>query len=184
MILEKWWRRWRLAGKGEDVFLGRNVHFTRPHLCYLGNHIALDDGVCCTCGLRVGDHCHISPYVTILGGKNGRVILWGFNTIGSHSILLCATDTFDGSGLISSTIPDEYRGRVIIEPIIMERFSNIGTNCTIMPGVRLREGSVIGANSFVNKSTEPWTVYVGTPAKPLKARPKGTMIEAARKMGY
>jgi galactoside O-acetyltransferase len=48
----------------------------------------------------------------------------------------------------------------------------------------LAEGSVIGANSLVTKSTEPWTIYVGSPAKPVKARPKEKMIEYARRLGY
>jgi acetyltransferase-like isoleucine patch superfamily enzyme len=39
-----------------------------------------------------------------------------------------------------------------------------------MPGVVLSEGTSVGAMSLVLKSTEPWGVYVGNPAKRLKDR--------------
>jgi acetyltransferase-like isoleucine patch superfamily enzyme len=37
------------------------------------------------------------------------------------------------------------------------------------------EGSSVGAGSMVTKSTDPWTVYIGQPAKRLKPRAK-TML--------
>jgi len=68
--------------------------------------------------------------------------------------------------------------------ITLERFASVGTNCVIMPGVTMAEGSVLGACSFLTKSTEPWTIYVGVPAKPVKIREKNKMIEYAKKLGY
>ena len=53
-----------------------------------------------------------------------------------------------------------------------------------MPGVTLGEGSVVGANSVVTKNTEPWTVYYGSPAKPVRKRDKETVLKYANEMGY
>ena len=39
-------------------------------------------------------------------------------------------------------------------------------------GVTLEEGTSIGANSLVLKSTEPWGIYAGSPIKKLKNRKK------------
>jgi galactoside O-acetyltransferase len=47
----------------------------------------------------------------------------------------------------------------------------------VLPGVTLGEGSVIGANSVVTKDTEPWKIYVGSPAKPIKDRERGNIEE-------
>jgi putative colanic acid biosynthesis acetyltransferase WcaF len=48
----------------------------------------------------------------------------------------------------------------------------------------LAEGSVVGANSLVTKSTEPWTVYVGSPAKPIRIRDKESVLKFALELGY
>jgi galactoside O-acetyltransferase len=51
----------------------------------------------------------------------------------------------------------------------------VGANAVILPGVHIGEGAVVGANSLVTRDCEPWTVYAGTPAKPVKARPSDTI---------
>jgi galactoside O-acetyltransferase len=66
----------------------------------------------------------------------------------------------------------------------MEKFSCLGTNVVVMPGVIISEGSVIGANSLVTKTTEPWTIYVGSPAKPIKLRNSKLSYEFAKELGY
>ena len=53
-----------------------------------------------------------------------------------------------------------------------------------MPGVTLAEGSILGANSLLTKNTEPWTIYVGSPAKPIKKRKKDIIIKNAKELGY
>jgi galactoside O-acetyltransferase len=39
-----------------------------------------------------------------------------------------------------------------------------------MPGVTLGEGAAVGAISLVTSSLPPWTISVGQPARPVKAR--------------
>lgn len=173
-----------MAGKGEDIFIGRNVHITRPHLARIGSHSAIDDGFYCTTRLRVDDYCHISQGVTVIGGQQAGFWLQEFNTVGPHCVIVAGSDEFMGEGLVSVTIPPEYRGGVKTSIVLMERFSNICANVTVLPGVTLGEGSVVGACSLVIHDTDPWTVYAGIPAIPLKSRPKKRMLEAARKMGY
>ena len=48
----------------------------------------------------------------------------------------------------------------------------IGANCTIMPGVTIGEGAVVGANALVNKDLDPWGIYVGVPCKKIGEREK------------
>ena len=181
----QWWRRYRLGGKmqyGEDLYLGRNVHITRPHLVTLDSHVSLDDGFYCTTQLLVGDYCHISAYVTVIGGKEAGLWLKGFNTVGPHTVMLCASDRFSGSGLVGVTIPQEYWDIRDSGTIIVEEFANIGAGTVVMPKTVIGEGAVVGANSFVNKDLEPWTVYVGSPVRAIKSRPSGIMKDAARKL--
>jgi len=46
----------------------------------------------------------------------------------------------------------------------------IGTCSVILPGVTIEEGTSVGAMSMVVKSTLPWSVYFGVPAKKIKDR--------------
>jgi putative colanic acid biosynthesis acetyltransferase WcaF len=65
-------------------------------------------------------------------------------------------------------IPKEYKGKQIIEPVIMEMFSNIGTNAIVLPGSILREGVLLTAGSLLMGDTEAWGVYKGNPAVLVK----------------
>lgn len=55
-------------------------------------------------------------------------------------------------------------------PIIIENDVWIGDGAVIMPGVRLRTGSVIGANAVVTRDVEPYSIYGGVPAKKIGER--------------
>lgn len=46
----------------------------------------------------------------------------------------------------------------------------IGARAFIMPGVNIGEGAVVGACSVVTKDVSPWTICVGNPCRPIKAR--------------
>jgi acetyltransferase-like isoleucine patch superfamily enzyme len=170
---------------GEDVFISQNVEIKRPNLVSIGNHVAIDSGFYITTGAQIGNHIHIAPYVTVIGGENGFLKMGNFTNISVGGKIICGTDEFLGEGLITAPgIPIECRDNLIIKPIVFEDFVNTGANVTILPGVKLAEGCVIGACSLVTDDTEPWTIYVGVPARPLKKRQKDKMIEYARKLGY
>jgi acetyltransferase-like isoleucine patch superfamily enzyme len=55
-----------------------------------------------------------------------------------------------------------------IKQVVIEDNVWIGSNCVILPGVRIGSHSVIGAGSVVTKDISAFTVAVGNPAKPIK----------------
>jgi acetyltransferase-like isoleucine patch superfamily enzyme len=122
--------------------------------------------------------------VTIIGGKTGQFICKGFNNIMAGARIICGSDRFDDSGLFGAMIPKELKGRQIIEPVIMEEFSNIGTNAIVLPGSTLRKGVLISAGSLLIGDTEEWGVYKGNPAILIKKIDGSKIIENARKLGY
>jgi acetyltransferase-like isoleucine patch superfamily enzyme len=172
-----------LKSCGEDVFISRNVEIRRPNLVDVGSHIAIDSGFYCTVKTLIGDFIHIGPYVTVIGGEKAFLQMIGFNTIGAGSRILCASDEFLGAGLVGIS-PPEYRDNIIYAPVVFKMFASTGSNVVVHPGVTFAEGSVVGSCSLVTKDTEPWTIYYGIPALPIKARPKKRMIEAAKALGY
>lgn len=54
----------------------------------------------------------------------------------------------------------------------------IGMNAVIMPGVKIGDGAIIGANSVVTKNVEPYTVVGGNPATIIKKRFDEQTIDA------
>jgi acetyltransferase-like isoleucine patch superfamily enzyme len=150
----------------KDIFIHKDAEFKIEPT--LGDHIAIDRGVYCTVNATIGDYTHISPYVTIIGGKTGEFISKGFNNIMAGARIICGSDRFDDSGLFGAMIPKEYKGKQIIEPVVMEMFSNIGTNAIVLPGSTLREGVLLSAGSLLMGDTEAWGVYKGNPAVLVK----------------
>ncbi len=53
----------------------------------------------------------------------------------------------------------------------------IGQNATILPGVHIGDGAIIGLNSVVTKDIEPYTIVAGNPAKVIRKRFGNELIE-------
>ncbi len=60
----------------------------------------------------------------------------------------------------------------------------IGCNSTVLRGVTIGNGAVIGANSLVNKDVPPYAIVVGSPAKVIKYRFSKEIIEALLKLKW
>ena len=69
---------------------------------------------------------------------------------------------FDRGGI---TIGD---GVFIAPPIVIEDKVWIGIGATVLPGVRIGYGSIVGANSVVTHDVPPMTIVGGNPAKFIK----------------
>ena len=46
----------------------------------------------------------------------------------------------------------------------------IGQSATILPGIRIGDGAIIGMNSVVGSDVEPYAIVVGNPAKAVRKR--------------
>jgi len=59
----------------------------------------------------------------------------------------------------------QYKGDTIVGNDVW-----IGLDATIMPGIKIGDGAIIGAKSVVTRDVEPYTVVAGNPAKVIKKR--------------
>jgi len=168
---------------GEDIIIHPDV-FSKQNCNIHGSHVAIDKGVYFSTNVEIGSYIHISPYVTIIGGKDSKFTAKGFNNIMVGARIICGSDRFDDSGLFGAMIPKELKGKQIIEPVIMEEFSNIGTNAIVMAGSRLRKGVLLSAGSVLFGDTEEWGIYKGNPAVLVKKINPTKVIERAKKLGY
>lgn len=107
--------------------------------------------------LKIGDFSAI--------GRSVEIYNYGFVEIGSNTVIsqysyLC-------------TASHDYLSRTMnfySKPIIIGQYVWIAAHAMIMPGVHVGDGSVIGARSVLTKSSDPWHVYSGLPAKKIKPR--------------
>lgn len=173
--------------RGEDFFFGNFIEITRWQKCKFGNHSAIDSFFYSTVPLDIGDYIHIAPHVSVIGGGESKFIMDHFSFVATGTRIICGSEDYTKGGLLGATIPKEYRALTKIAPVTFERFSGCGAGCVILPGITIGEGSMIGAGSVVTKSTEPWGIYVGSPAKLVKfiePKDRENKYELAAKMGY
>lgn len=160
---------------GEDVFISPLANIKRSNLVTIGNHVAIDPFVHCTVELIVGSYVHISPGVTIIGGERGLFRVGNFCTVAAGCRIICSSDSFRGDGLVTAPgIPDGYKS-VTFGFVRMENYSSLASNVVVCPNVNIREGAVVGANSFVDADIPPWEIWVGSPARFLSKRPSSKM---------
>ena len=60
----------------------------------------------------------------------------------------------------------------------------IGQNAVILPGVHIRDGAIIGANSVVGSDVDPYTIVIGNPARFLRKRFDDDMIDLLLKFKW
>ena len=64
-----------------------------------------------------------------------------------------------------------------LKSVVIDDFVWLGSNVTIVPGVHIGEGAVVGAGSVVTKDVPAYAVIGGNPAKILKYRDIGQFNE-------
>ena len=60
--------------------------------------------------------------------------------------------------------------------VLIEEDVWIAAGCIILPGVRLGRGTVVAAGAVVTKSTDPYTVVGGIPARIIGRRQSGPIV--------
>jgi putative colanic acid biosynthesis acetyltransferase WcaF len=56
-------------------------------------------------------------------------------------------------------------------PVTIEDDAWIAADAFVGPGVTVGRGAILGARGVAVKDLEPWTIYAGNPARPIKPRP-------------
>jgi acetyltransferase-like isoleucine patch superfamily enzyme len=174
-------RRFPFAACGDDVTIYELVRILDPERISVGSHVIVDDFVFVDGGggVEIGSHVHIASFVCVIGG--GRTTIADFAGLATGTRLITGTDDFDGSGLTGPTIPDRWRS-VTRGEIHVGRHAVVGANSVVLPNVTVGEGAIVGAGSVVTKDVEPWTIAVGSPARPVKERPRETIERYEREL--
>jgi galactoside O-acetyltransferase len=172
-----------LAHRHPTAIIGKTVRIRKPSRVRIGAGTIIDDFAYISCGLTVGCYSHIGASAVIIGGE-ARVEIGHFVNIAPGVRLIAASNDFSGGGLVGPTIPPEYAAESIVDTITLADHVLLGTNVVVFPGVHIPEGVSLGACSVLPAKIplEPWTVYVGNPARPIKKRDGAKMREAAERL--
>jgi galactoside O-acetyltransferase len=124
-----------------------------------GKNVLIDDFVFvyARAAMKIGNHVHIACFTSITGGA--ELTLGDFSGVSQGSRILTGTEDFKDWGFGNPTIPESYRN-VRRAPIAIGRFSIVGANSVILPGVTIGEGAMVGACSVVTRDLEPWGIYL------------------------
>jgi len=128
-------------------------------------------------GAKLGRGCHIYPGTVIWAPWN--LICDDEVGVGDRAILYNQAPIHLGKRVVISqgahlcTGTHDYTSRgfpLVAYPITVGDHAWIAAEAFVHPGVTIGEGAVLGARSVAVRDLEPWTVYGGHPAKPIKPR--------------
>jgi acetyltransferase-like isoleucine patch superfamily enzyme len=129
-------------------------------------------------GCEIGDDSRVGTFVEVQKGASiGKRV-----KISSHSFICegvtIEDDVFIGHGVMfindkyprSSTAGGQPQTETdwAVVPTRIKTGASVGSNATILCGVTVGEGAIVGAGCVVTKDVPPWTVVAGVPAKPLR----------------
>lgn len=132
-------------------FESRNVRY---HFDFVGDR------------LKIGKFCALAQGTTfIMSGANHAMT--GFSTYPFNIFHNGWEQGFD-----PATIFEHLKGDTIVGHDVW-----FGTNATVMPGVTICSGAIIGAHAVVASDVPPYAVVVGNPARVVKLRFDEATIE-------
>jgi len=153
---------------GENVRISDKAAIYNPDQIEVGDNSRIDDFCVLSGRISIGRNVHIAIYCNVAGGTEG-VFLEDFSGLAYGCHVMSQTDDYSGRTLTNPTVPTRYKNETR-KAVHIERHCIVGTGSILLPGVRLQEGTSVGAMSMVTKTTEPWSIYFGIPAKRLKSR--------------
>lgn len=106
--------------------------------------------------VTIGEDCFIQQCCTFFG--RGRITIGNGVFIGPKVNLIT----------INHDVNPDNRSATYGRPIVIEDKVWIGINSTILPGVRIGHGAIIGAQSVVTHDVPPMTIVAGNPARIIK----------------
>jgi len=113
-------------------------------------------------GVKIGENCHISPYVLIDLLHPELIKIEDNVTIGSNSMIFAHINPTANEFLKNHDYPRT------IKPVLIKKGAVISVGCIIIAGVTIGENSIVGAGSVVSQDIPDYCVVVGNPARVIK----------------
>ena len=138
---------------------------------------------------QIGEGTRIWQYVVILPGavigRDGNICSHCFIenkvVVGDRVTVKCGVQLWDGVTLEDDVFvgpnatftndlqPRSRNSAAQLLPTVVKKGASIGANATILPGLTIGEGAMVGAGSVVTKDVPPRTLVVGNPAHVVRS---------------
>lgn len=118
-------------------------------------------------GARIGRDCNLNAHClvendVVIGDRvtlKSGVYLWDGTTV-EDDVFIGPNATFTNDKFPRSRRkPDEF------QRVVLKRGASIGANATILGGVTVGEGAIVGAGSVVTRDVPPGVIVRGNPAR-------------------
>lgn len=180
-----------LKNVGRSVVFGRNITLRHPHKIVIGDNVMIDDNVVLDAkgsrneGIVIGENVIIGRN-TILSCKEGSIYLEDYCNISANCSLLSETKirigrfsflaghcylvaggnhSYDRKDVPIMFQPSIDKGGIDIDEDVW-----LGASVTVLDGVAVGRGCVLGAGSLLKDSLAPFSIAVGVPARKIKER--------------
>ena len=140
----------------KNLHTGKNVMIDAYSMLHCGGY-SWSDGKGC---INIGDNVYIGPQCVLFGA---REISIGSDVLISPGVVITS---HQHSYLIPKFPMRKQETR--FDKVTIYDNVWIGANATILPGVKIYEGSIVAAGAVVNKDVPPYTMVGGVPAKKIK----------------
>ena len=139
---------------GKWGYCADNVVVTPPHWLNKKRNIFISEGS------NIGAKSYISAYNAKFIVKRNCAIAEGLTVhTGNHARVI---------GNFITDITEEIKPKGFDKDVVIEEDCWIGSNVTLLAGVRIGRGSTIAAGAVVNKDIPPYCIAGGIPAKVIR----------------
>lgn len=157
----------------DELIIGRDGTIRSHTTIYagtrIGQRVQTGHSVLIRESTRIGDDCSIGTgsvveFAVVIGD---RVRLHSQCFIPEYSLL--EDDCWLGPRVVitNARYPASQRTKQSLEGVRICRLARIGANATLLPGVVIGEGALVGAGAVVTHDVPADMVVVGNPARPL-----------------
>ena len=153
---------------GNGVLISELASLHKTELMAIGDNSRVDDFCAVSGNVHIGRNVHISVHCSITASSEWA-IFEDFSGLAMGCHVFTSSDDYSGASMTNPTVPIEYR-KPKHGAVRIGRHVIVGATSVVFPGVIIADGCSIGAFSMVNKSTDPWGVYAGVPAKRVRER--------------
>ena len=176
---------------GRGVAFGRSLTIRHPHKIEIGDNTFIDEMAVLDAkgeaneGIKIGKNVFVGRN-TILSCKEGSIYLDDFVNLSANCSLLSETGIHIGRYSFmaghcylvagGNHTFDRIDLPIMFQPSVVKGGIRIGEDCwiaasvTVIDGVKLGKGCIVGAGSIVARSFPDYTIILGNPASKIKSR--------------